>query len=110
MFIMYKAVNKIVTELFIYVERNDITVLLESKYSPHNEMELGSDFTDYKDTNAGGSYRRFHLALNKHMSIRSILHIDERDITCFKYVNKWINGGGRRTEEMLQVGGRIKLC
>jgi hypothetical protein len=105
---MYKAVDGVVTELFIYSKSKRDYIVLESKYSPYNEMNLSSDCTDYNDENASGGYRRFHLALNKLMHVRDILHINERDITCFKFVNKWVNGG-RRIEETIQVGGRIKL-
>lgn len=106
MFIMYKAVDGVVTELFIYSKQDN--VILESKVAPYNEMDLSSNYTDYRDENAGGGYRRFHLALNKPMDIHNVLYIDERDITCFTHVNRWVNCG-RRTEEAMQVGGRIKL-
>lgn len=108
MFIMYKAVNGVVTELFIYYKSQQDHILIESKYSPYNEMDLDSGCRTYYDDNASGGYRRFQLAFNKPIHVHDILHINERDITCFKFVNKWVNGG-RRTEETLQVGGRIKL-
>lgn len=109
MFIMYKAVNGVVTHIMVYVGNTKKPVALESKYSPYHEMRLDVDRT-IQDLNAGGSYRIFSLPYNAWINIGTTMYIAEKDITSFHSCNKWI-GDGSRTETEIQVSNeRIQLC
>lgn len=109
MFIMYKAVNGVVTHIMVYVDKTKKPIALESKYSPYHEMRLDINKTVH-DLNPCGGYRIFSLPYNKWVNVSSQMHINERDIAGFHRCNRWI-GDGTRTEIIVQISKeRIKLC
>ena len=109
MFIMYKAVNGVVTHIMIYVGKTKKPVALESHCAPHHEMRLDT-YRPIEDLNAGGGYRIFSLPYNAWINIGATMYIAERDITSFHSCNKWI-GDGSRTETEIQISNeRIQLC
>ena len=109
MFIMYKAVNGVVTHIMVYVGKTKKPIALESKYSPYHEMRLDV-YRPIEDLNAGGGYRIFSLPYNAWIRIGTTMYIAEKDITSFHSCNSRI-GEGSRTEKDVQVSNeRIQLC